>query len=199
MTGPTGLATLVDHYETTAGIQSTGVTWPRTELEMLQLQQRDPALSPIFAMLETDHTTPVSYGNRHYFQPLLKNGTRGALRAQWSNVDLGTLYSWMQHNHPPPGTKQPSKPSRKSSKRAQEDLQPTDRAFAEDDLMYSGQARAAVKAFRESTEELELPLNEEPPTILPSSLQPMCLRFFHDSLGHPGVRRTLTTIQTKYY
>ena len=76
----------------------------------------------------------------------------------------------MQHNHSIPATKTPSKPGIRHKKRAQNENQPIDQAFPEDDLMYSGQARAAVKAFREQAEELSLPIDEEPPTILPKAL-----------------------------
>ena len=98
MTGPTDLVTLVNHYESTSGINCPSVQWPQSEAEMLSLQHKDSDLKIIFTMLEKDHTIPVHYGNRNYFQALLKDGRRGALRAQHANIDLGTMYAWMQHN-----------------------------------------------------------------------------------------------------
>ena len=48
MTGPTCLATLVDHFETKAGMTSSTIQWPQCVSEMLHLQQQDPDFEPIF-------------------------------------------------------------------------------------------------------------------------------------------------------
>ena len=87
MTGPTDLVTLVNYYESTSGVNCSSVQWPQSEAEMLSLQHKDSDLKIIFTMLEKDHTIPVHYGNRNYFQALLKDGRRGALRAQHANID----------------------------------------------------------------------------------------------------------------
>ena len=38
-----------------------------------------------------------------------------------------------------------------------------------------------------------------PYTVLPQSLHRMILRFMHDGTGHPGQKRTRSSIQTQYY
>jgi hypothetical protein len=40
---------------------------------------------------------------------------------------------------------------------------------------------------------------EQPATMLPASLQPMALSFFHVGYAHPGIDRMIRSIRTKYY
>lgn len=55
--------------------------------------------------------------------------------------------------------------------------------------------------MREGELQKEFPLdgNENVVTPLPNSLQRMCIRLYHDSIGHPGVVRCTQTLRSKYY
>ena len=77
---------------------------------------------------------------------------------------------------------------------------PETRTFARDDPNMGSGEREIVRQQYELVEELEHEEEElEPQTVLPSSLQKMALKFFHDSNGHPGIKRTVATLQTKYF
>ena len=82
--GPDGVKSLVEKYESNhfESVVAPIVPWPKTELEMLALQETDPNWQPIAKRLLTqdadDHFeyTPT----RHIYIPTQRDGSKGAMR-----------------------------------------------------------------------------------------------------------------------
>jgi hypothetical protein len=202
MSGQTGLAHLVHLYETQAGLLTSTAQWPTTEAAMLHLQLQDPTLKAIIENLTETQPTHSSYG-RIYYQPRLYNQQKGALRVRWqASVDerIADLFPPQTPNRPP---HQPAFIAKKRARDAvstlTEQRRVEVRTLAEDDTNLQQRDRDTVRHSREALEELDTPWEEEPQTVLPESLRLMAIKFFHDSQGHPGIKRTLATMHTKYY
>jgi hypothetical protein len=78
--------------------------------------------------------------------------------------------------------------------------EPEPRQRAEDDVFYSEKHRQVVSQRREDQEEIpDADWIREHQVYIPESLVPICLNYFHEGLCHPGAKRTLASVMTKYY
>jgi transposase InsO family protein len=202
--GPNGVAILVEQYEKTSNT-TDAPPWPTTEQAMRDLQLQDPTLRELIEAADREQTIEVAarrgLKQHKVMTPLLRNGLRGALRIQHVTPPLKELRQYEAE-----GTEDIPQPSRGGQEQDQAPFNenhlyaPAERQMAEDDPFYSETQRNSIRQKRLNKEEVpDAPLIAEPQVWLPAPLHRMCLNFFHEGLGHPGTRRTLASIMTKYY
>jgi hypothetical protein len=167
---------------------------------MRDLQMADPELKSLIEAVDRGEKRTIR--KHQLFTPTLKDKTRGALRV----VHLAPFLKEMRILERQGDENQDAYSDlgeTPSDLRGDEEnllYEPEPRQRAEDDVFYSEKHRQVIAQRRGEKEELpHADWVREHQVYLPESLIPMCLNYFHEGLCHPGAKRTLASLMTKYY